>query len=56
MKPLKTQKTKQATQIPPITPTIEQRIWLEKKKRKTGDSFASIIRGLIQEKIDSNQL
>lgn len=46
-------KVEKVTPVAPFTPTKKQRTWLEKKKKKSGDSFASILRGLIQEKIDN---
>ncbi|AUS00462.1 hypothetical protein NVP1275O_22 [Vibrio phage 1.275.O._10N.286.54.E11] len=49
-----TRKVQSVTQIPPFTPTKEQRKWIENKKKKTGDSFASILRGLMQKEIDND--
>jgi len=39
--------------IAPIQPTKDQREWLEWESVKTGESHASIIRKLIQEKINN---
>jgi hypothetical protein len=41
-----------AKKIAPIEPTVQQREWLDKEKERTGESFATIIRKLIQDKID----
>lgn len=38
--------------VPTFTPTSQQREWLEEEKRKTGNSFATIMKGLLQEKAD----
>ena len=40
--------------IPTFTPTKAQRDWLEQEKQRTGNTFASIIRTLIQKKVDAN--
>lgn len=39
--------------IPQFLPTPQQRKWMEKKKKDTGNSFATILKDLIQEKIDN---
>ena len=39
--------------IAPIQPTKEQRKWLEWEAAKTGESHATIVRKLIQERIDN---
>lgn len=38
--------------IPIVQPTKNQRKWLDKEKERTGNTESSIIRSLIQEKID----
>ena len=35
----------------PIHITKQQRKWLEAEQKKTGNAFATIIRGLLQEKL-----
>ena len=39
--------------IPTFKPTQAQRDWLESEKKRTGNAFAVILKGLIQEKIDN---
>lgn len=39
--------------IPVVKPTENQREWLDKEKKRTGNSESSIIRGLIQEKVEN---
>lgn len=39
--------------IATITPTEAQGQWLEDEKKRTNESYATIIRKLIQEKIDN---
>lgn len=38
--------------IAPVKPTKDQREWLDNEASKTGESQASIIRKLIQEKVN----
>lgn len=38
--------------IPVIQPTKEQREWLDKEKKRTGNSEAAIVRGLIQKEME----
>jgi len=39
--------------VPTFMPTKEQRDWLETTKEKTKNSFAVILKGLIQKEIDN---
>lgn len=39
--------------IPVVQPTQEQRDWLDKEKKRTGNSEAAIVRGLIQKEVES---
>jgi len=39
--------------IPVVQPTQEQRDWLDKEKKRTGNSEAAIIRGLIQREVEN---
>lgn len=39
--------------IPVVQPTEKQREWLNAEKKRTGNSESSIIRGLIQEKVEN---
>jgi hypothetical protein len=39
--------------LPTFMPTKEQREWIEKEKVRTGNSFAVILKGLIQKEIDN---
>ena len=39
--------------IPVVQPTEKQREWLNKEKKRTGNSESSIIRGLIQDEIEN---
>ena len=43
------------TNIPTFTPTQEQREWAEKEKKRTGNSFSTIMKGLLQEKVDKEK-
>lgn len=43
----------EAKVIPVIQPTKEQREWLDKEKKRTGNSEAAIVRGLIQKEIEN---
>lgn len=38
--------------LPTIEPTKPQEKWIKKQKKKTKKTYADIMRGLIQEKID----
>lgn len=38
--------------LPPIRATKAQKTWLEQEKKRTGNTLAVIIRGLIQEKME----
>ena len=40
------------TRLAPTTVTLDQRTWLDSQSEKTGDSIASIIRGLIQAQVN----
>lgn len=40
--------------IPSASITQEQRDWMESESERTGDSFSTIVRRLIQEKLDIN--
>ncbi len=40
---------KKITAIPTFTPTKRQRAWIEEEKKETGNSFATILRGLLEE-------
>lgn len=40
-------------QLAPITVTGPQREWLEKEKQRTGNAFSTIMRNLIQEKVNA---
>ncbi len=46
-------KVEKVKRIPTFEPTKQQRKWMEKEKKATGNSFATILKGLIQEKIDN---
>lgn len=41
--------------IPVIRPTKEQRDWINKEMRRTGNSEAAVIRSLIDEKMRSGK-
>ncbi|GAF72772.1 unnamed protein product [marine sediment metagenome] len=41
--------------IAPVQITDEQREWVDNEQERIGNSIASIIRGLIQEKIDAKE-
>jgi hypothetical protein len=41
-----------STKMAPFEVTKAQRAWLEKEKAKTSESFATIIRKLLQDKVD----
>jgi hypothetical protein len=38
--------------VPTFMPTKDQRDWLEAEKKKTGNAFSVILKGLIQKEID----
>lgn len=38
--------------IPVVQPTQQQREWLDEEKKRTGNSEAAIVRGLIQKEIE----
>jgi len=38
-----------------VAVTKDQRAWLEEERVRTGDSIVAIVRGLIQDKIDSQK-
>ena len=44
---------KKAKVISVIQPTVNQREWLDNEKKRTGNMEASIIRGLIQQAMES---
>ena len=44
---------KKAKVISVIQPTVNQREWLDNEKKRTGNTEASIIRGLIQQAMES---
>lgn len=46
-------KVEQVKKIPTFTPTKQQRKWIEKEKLKTGNSFSTILKGLIQQAMES---
>ena len=41
--------------VPTFLPTKSQREWLESEKEKTGESFSTILKALIQEKVSSKK-
>jgi len=41
--------------LAPITITAHQREWLEEEKKRTGNTFAVLIRNLIQDKINKKE-
>lgn len=46
---------KKGKDIAKFTPTVNQREWVDKECSRTGESQASVMRRLIQEKIDANR-
>jgi hypothetical protein len=43
--------TMSSKMLAPITLRPDQREWLAEEKERTGESFATIVRGLLQEKV-----
>lgn len=43
---------KPVTKIPTFEPTRDQRKWIEEKSKREKSSFASILRGLMQEAME----
>ena len=41
--------------VPTFQPTAEQREWLETEKKKTGNSFSTILKSLIQKEIENGK-
>ena len=41
--------------ISPVQPTKAQREWLEEEAKRTGNSIATVVRALIQEKISQKE-
>tara|TARA_R110002074_G_scaffold105666_1_gene228234 strand:+ start:228 stop:641 length:414 start_codon:yes stop_codon:yes gene_type:complete len=53
---MKIEKKNSAPKVMPVVqPTEKQRKWLDEEKKRTGNSEASIVRGLIQEKIENEK-